>query len=492
MHAKDFDYLLDESVDLRKPQLPRGFQKLPYRLTNMRYFALIIMNLVLFGYLAVFDCPQPLEKAMKDTLGISEQAYDKLYTFLAIPNIFLPIFAGMLVDRMGVRPSLLFFGFLVFAGQALLAYGGYLLNFNVMLIGRVLYSLGADPLNIAQVVMINKWFKGKELALAISLGTLMAGGGKAFNSILVPLIYDEYHNLWAPLGFGAFICLLSLVCIFVMIVWDKANDNLELAMNPKFGAEAGSGEHFSFSDLKKFKFIVWLLVFNYGIFDGTIFTLRAILNEFYQDNYNYTAAKAGQMISLHYIVMAISSPIMGKMVDKIGKRASITLFTSFLGVLGFAYYIMVPTLPAGSQGLGPYIPLVLFGLYMGLDDAAVFASLPLVLDEKYLGTGYGLYYVVENLVLTGLPMITGEISERYEALGDPVTGYWWISVILGGMAVLGSIESLVLWIEDKRTGSVLDKTVAKSDDEFVPANQSADGTDISDAEKAMTKHQPTY
>jgi len=475
MHAKDFDYLLDESVEVRKPnEQYKG--KLPYRLTKMRYLALIIMNLVLFGYLAVFDCPQPLETAIKDDLDIEDPEYQELYTFLAVPNIFLPIFAGMLVDRLGVRPSLLVFGTLVFLGQGVLAYGGYLKDYTVMLVGRVIYSVGADPLNIAQVVMINKWFKGKELALAISLGTLMAGGGKAFNSVLIPLIHESYPNLWAPLGFGAFVCFLSLICIFIMIVWDKANDNLELAMNPKFGASEGSGEHFNLRDLKKFKYIVWLLVFNYGIFDGTIFTLRALLNEFYVKSYKYTEIEAGKIISWHYIVMAISSPIMGKMVDKVGKRASITLFTSLLGVMGFAYYILVPTLPEGAQGIGPWIPLILFGLYMGLDDAAVFASLPLVLDEKYLGTGYSLYYVVENLILFILPNITGNIAQKHKA--DPVTGYYYISLILGACTVLGAVESLMLWIEDKRTGSVLDKTVAKVDGEF---EGTEDGKTLSDS-----------
>jgi len=438
--------------------IPKG--KKPFRQTSWKWLALALMNLILFGYLAVFDSPQPLETQIKKEFHIGEDKYSLLYTYLAAPNIVLPVFAGILVDFMGVRPSLFVFGTFVFLGQMVFGYGAQILNFNVMIAGRVIYSLGADPLNIAQVVMVNKWFKGKELALAISLGTLMAGGGKAFNSAVIPYVFSITHNLASPLYFGALICFLSLICAVIIIMWDKVNDARELDYDPNFGKKKEASESFKFSDMKKFKLIAWLLVINYGILDGTLFTLRSYLNEFYQTAYKFNDQEAGKYISIHYLTMAISSPIMGFFIDKIGLRASITFYNSILGVVGFLYYILVPT---SNQGFGPLIPLVLFGLYLGIDDATVFAALPLVLDEKYLGTGYGLYYVFENLVLTVLPFVSGTITEHFEET-DPVQGYFWASVFLGFFAVLGTLESLWLLIQDKKTGSVLDNTVATSDE----------------------------
>jgi len=435
--------------------------KKPFRLTSWKWLALALMNLILFGYLGVFDSPQPLQTQIMKEFKIGEDKYNLLYAFMAAPNIILPIFAGVLVDKMGARLSLIVFGTLVVLGQMIFGYGAQIMSFNMMLAGRVVYSLGADPLNIAQVVMVNKWFKGKELALAISLGSLMAGGGKAFNSAIIPIVYDIAQNIHVPLYFGGFICFLSLICAIVMVIWDKINDKREIQYNPSFGIHKEATENFKCSDMKKFKWIAWLLIINFGIFDGTIFSLRSYLNEFYQTSYRFDNQTAGKYISVHYMTMAISSPIMGFFIDKIGLRASITFWNSFLGILGFLYYILVPT---SNQGLGPLIPLILFGLFLGIDDAAVFAGLPLVLDEKYLGTGYGLYFVFQNIFLTCLPLVTGSITEHFEKT-DPVTGYFWASVFLGMFAVLATLESLWLLIEDKKNGSVLDKTVAKKDGE---------------------------
>lgn len=432
---------------------PLRGRKKPFRLTRWRWLALVLMNLVLIGYFAVFDSPQPLETAIKATLQVNDQQYSCLYSFLAIPNIILPVIAGYIVDIVGVRLSMTAFALLVFVGQVILAFGAYILDFNVMVAGRVVYSLGADPLNIAQIVMVNRWFKGSEVALALSLATFMAGAGKAFCSAIIPVIYDMYGNLEAPLGFGAILCLFSLVCVIIMVIWDKANEQREIALDPEYFQHTENAEKVDLRDIRKFSLMVWLLVFNFGIFDGVVFTLRSFLNDFYHNAYGYSTEKAGNFISSHYIVMAIASPIMGKVIDKYGLRSSIVFYNSFLGIIAMLFYVLVPTC---DQCATPIIPLVLMGVCVGVDDAAVFASLPLVLDEKYLGTGYGLYYVVENILLTVLPPIAGTIKG---AVTDEITGYFWVSVFVLCLAVVATLESAWLFLADRRRNKVLDDTI---------------------------------
>ena len=98
--------------------------------------------------------------------------------------------------------------------------------------------------------------------------------------------------------------------------------------------------------------------------------------------------------------MALVSPLAGKLIDKYGFRASTVFYNSLLGILGFAFFAFVP---GCQKSLITLIPLALFGLYVGVDDVAIVPSLPLVLKEKYLGTGYGLFYMVVNLVSFILP-----------------------------------------------------------------------------------------
>jgi len=434
-------------------------KKKPFRLTNWRWFALLFMNLLLVGYFAVFDSPQPLEAPIKELLNINDQEYSMLYSCLAVPNVILPIIAGYIVDSIGVRPSMIIFSILVLAGQLLLTYGAWLLNFTVMIAGRVVYSLGADPLNIAQVVMVNRWFKEKELALALSLGTLMGGCGKAINSIANPLIYEATGNIASPLGFGAAICAFSVLCVFVMVIWDRENEHREIALDPDYFRHAEHSERVNLKDIKKFRPTVWLLVLNFGILDGIVFTMRSFLNDFFQHAYNFTITKAGNLISSHYVIMAICSPLMGKVIDKVGMRASILFYNSFLGFFALLIFVLVPS---GDQSIWPVISLVLLGFYIGFDDAAVFASLPLVLDEKYLGTGYGLYYVVVNIFLTILPPIAGTITSAFSSVTQ---GYYWMSMFLLILTIVGIIEAFILLVVDKKNGSVLDKTVFKEEDD---------------------------
>lgn len=433
--------------------------KQPFRLTKWRWLALLIMNLLLLGYFAVFDSPSALQTAIQSALQIDDQQYGYLYSFLAIPNLILPLIAGYIVDVIGVRPSMLVFASFVLVGQAILTYGAQILSFDLMIIGRVIYSLGADPLNIAQVVMINRWFKGQEVGLALATGTLMAGAGKAVCSVAIPWIFDATGSLAAPFGFGTILCLFSLVCVIVMVIWDKANEKRELAIDPHYFRHTENAEKVNFKDIKKFKFIVWLLVLNFGLFDGIIFTIRSFLNDMYHNLYGFSNSTAGDYISIHYIVMAISSPLMGKFIDRFGLRSSIIFYNSFLGIIALLFYIIVPSC---NQCATPVIPLILFGLYVGIDDAAVFACLPLVLDEKYLGTGYGLYYVVENLLLMILPQIGGFMKG---AFASEAQGYFWVNIFLFGLSIVAMLESFALLIVDKKGGRILDKTVFSDENE---------------------------
>lgn len=438
------DLFADSPDELKHP--------LPLSSSNWRWFVLIPMNLLLVGYFAVYDSPQPLETAIKSTLGLNDEEYSYFYSLLAVPNIILPLIAGYIIDFMGVRPAMLGFSFLVLLGHTIFTYGSYLLSFKVMIIGRVIFALGGDPLNISQMVMVNRWFKGKELAFAISFGPLIAGGGKALNSIIVPLMYNSSNTLYIPLLFGSLLCVISALAAISVVIIDKVDQKriqARLISSPET-----STDKVNIKDIKKFGLMVWLLVVNFGLIDGLTFTLRSFVNDFYYSVYQFSNTEAGYLVSGHYLVMAIVSPVAGKLIDKYGFRASTVFYNSLLGVLGFAFFTFVPNC---QNSLVTLIPLVLFGLYVGVDDVAIIPSLPLVLKEKYLGTGYGLFYMVVNLVLFILPYTCGYIKDHF---ASPDEGYFWVNLFLLGLAVITAIESFMILSTDFKRGRILDKFTA--------------------------------
>jgi MFS family permease len=437
--------------------------KTPLKETGWRWVALFLMNLLVFGGFVSMDNPQPLEKWIEMKLNIDEQTYSLLYSIWALPSIIVPFFGGYLTDKLGVRPALLIFGLALTVGQFVYAYGGYSMDFNWMLAGRAIFAIGSDPLNVAQIVITQKWFQGKEVGLAMALGTTTCGVGRALNSYLVPRLYQTYQTLFAPMLFSALICVVGLIATIVMIFLDKENDDRMEARDAGYLATIHSlaeEENISLKDVKHFKPIVWLLILNFALVNAVFFSFNIFSNELYVNEFSFSNSQAGTIISINFIVTAVSAMFFGQFVDTYGRRASLIMCSSVLGVIAFAYYIIVPEcVECGST----IFPMVCFGLLIGINDAAIFPSLPLVLKHNYLGTGYGLFFVLQNVLVLILPSIGATIKDHTDtgAHGE----YYWMFVFFGVWAVITVIESVALFIQDRKHGKLLEQPLADEDEE---------------------------
>jgi len=441
---------------------PTNNEKKPYQETGWRWFALLLMNLLLLGNNVCFDSPQPLETQILNDLQIDEQQYSLLYSVWAFPSVITPFIGGYLTDLLGVRKSLLIFGAAITIGQAIVAYGAYATSFYWMLAGRAIYSLGTDPIVIAETVMTSKWFKGKEVALAMGTATTTYGVGRAINSALTPMLYAKTKKLFTPMLFGLALCVLGLLLTFVVIYLDKENDKRLQQKRNTLGAvvEAPKSEKVRLSDVKHFKPISWLIILNFGLLNGYFQSFNAFTNDFYYTTYNFSNEEAGVIISINFIVAAITSAIFGKAIDSYGHRASTIMYTCLGGTLAFAYYLVVPEC---SRCLSAAIPQLIFGLYTGITDAASFPSLPLVLDEAYLGTGYGLFFVIQNILLLGLPPVAAFLMKITP--DNDYHGYFWMLVFFFAWSIAVFFESLMLYLVDKKNGSVLQKVALEEEEQ---------------------------
>lgn len=481
--------LLSEDVPKNAVRFSLSNTVKPLKETNWRWAALILMNLLVFGDFVSIDNPQPLQTQIEQILGLDDQQYSLLYSIWAFPSIIIPFFGGYLIDKLGVRPALFIFSLALTVGQAIYAYGGYALNFTLMLVGRGIYAIGSDPLNVAQIVITNKWFQGNEVGFAMALGTTSCGIGRALNSYLVPKLYQIYGTLFAPMLFAALVCLVALISALLMIVLDKINDKQEeriaLIASQELrnsGASGASDENISLKDIRYFKAIVWLLITNFALTNGLYFSFNAFSNDLYYQEYNFTNTAAGTIISISFIVTSISSTIMGKVVDLHGYRATMILYNSLLGVAAFVYFLVVPDC---NQCLTSIIPQVCFGLLIGVNDAATFPSLPLILEEKYLGTGYGLFFVLQNILMLILPPISAAIKDNTESATSD--GFFWMFVFFGAGMVLTFFESILLLIQDRKSDRILDKTVITDEEEESSSPSSI--RDLRDSEMTPARSQ---
>src|ERR1700723_695781 len=131
-----------------------------------RWMVLIFLSLAMFGNYYVYDALSPLADVLKQQLGFSDENIGLLQAIYSFPNIFTVVIGGFIIDRLGLRKSLMIFGVLCFIGPAITAASGHL---PVMAAGRLIFGMGAESLNVAVVAALARWFKGKELSFAFGV-----------------------------------------------------------------------------------------------------------------------------------------------------------------------------------------------------------------------------------------------------------------------------------------------------------------------------------
>lgn len=118
------------------------------RKTKLRYVALLIACLVVFGCEYCFDTPSALQSAIKENYSLNhpekmgEAEFNLLYSLYAFPNVIIPIIGGMMIDKIGARIVLIITCSICVVGQAVYFFGGLNNAFAIMLLGRVLFGVG--------------------------------------------------------------------------------------------------------------------------------------------------------------------------------------------------------------------------------------------------------------------------------------------------------------------------------------------------------------
>ena len=113
--------------------------------------------LVMFGNYYVYDDIAPIAELLSRQLHFSDTQIGTLNAIYSLPNIFLVVLGGILVDRFTARVMVLITTIICLAGAVLTAFGD---QFPVMAAGRLLFGIGAETLVVAVMVALAQWFTG--------------------------------------------------------------------------------------------------------------------------------------------------------------------------------------------------------------------------------------------------------------------------------------------------------------------------------------------
>jgi MFS family permease len=387
-----------------------------------RWAVLVFISLAMFGNYYVYDSISPLADVLKAQLHFSDSDIGLLNAIYSIPNIFMVLIGGIIIDYIGTRKATFLFALLCVLGAALTAVSGMLW---VMAAGRLVFGLGAESLIVAVTTAIAKWFKGKELSFAFGVNLTIARLG-SFAALNSPSWGSRFYESWQrPLVISAAFGLMCIVgAILYWILERRAESRYAL------GRESGT-DKVMFRDIWNFGVSYWFIVALCITFYSGIFPFQTFAVKFFMEAHGVSRELGGFLSSMLTMFAMICTPLFGLLVDRVGRRALFMMFGSLLLVP--VYLIM-----AYSQ-ITLYIPMALMGIAFSLIPAVMWPSVAYIVDEKKLGTAYGLMTLIQNIGLAGFNLLIGWANDTSAASAQHPEGYnlgMWIFSSLGLFGLL--------------------------------------------------------
>lgn len=432
----------------------------------IRWTALILVALMMFFAYMFVDVMSPLKSLVETKLNWNSSVFGTYASSEFFLNVFcfFLIFAGIILDKMGVR----FTGILsasLMVGGALIKYIGIsdwfqATEFNNWLnswwtampgsakmasLGFMIFGCGCEMAGTTVSKAIAKWFKGKEMALAMGCEMAIARLGVFAVMWVSPLISAKFNqSIVAPVALCIALLIIGLLCFTVFSLMDIKFDN-QLKAAGMLSEENSSDEEFHIGDLGKIfsSKMFWIVALLCVLYYSAIFPFQRYAPNYLQLTLGITAERASQLFSMFPILAMVLTPFLGMLIDFKGKGASMLMLGSIIMIvchLSFAF--LLPLFPNEWLAL---ILILTLGVSFSLVPAALWPSVPKIIDEKILGSAYCLIFWIQNIGLCLTPIIIGVTL-------DATGGYLMPMIIFSAYGVAAFVISFLLKIEDRQKG----------------------------------------
>ena len=389
----------------------------------MRWTALVLVALMMFfGYMFV-DVMSPIQALMESQRGWTPDIFGTYAASEYILNVcgFL-IIAGVILDKMGVRFTGELSASMMFAGAVIkyigitdwfqaTAFAEWLNTWWVSMpasakmasLGFMIFGCGCEMAGTTVSKAIAKWFKGKEMALAMGLEMAIARVGVFAIFSISPIIADKMGSVVAPVAFCTVLLLIGLITFTVFTFMDR-----------KLDAQTGEAEEkeepFKVSDLGTIlsSQVFWIVALLCVLYYSAIFPFQRYGANMLQCNLEGIAAEAASNIFRWFpIGAAVITPSLGNFLDRRGTGATMLIGGALLLIC--CHLIFAFVLPQTNSPLLAYSTIVLLGISFALVPAALWPSVPKIIDEKVLGSAYCLIFWVQNIGLCFVPKLIGNL-----------------------------------------------------------------------------------
>ena len=397
-----------------------------------RWTALVLIaSMMFFAYMFV-DVMAPLKSLLEPQLGWNSAAYGTYRSAEYILNVcgFL-IIAGFILDKTGIRFTGLLSASLMVIGACIKLYGisdwmvgtgleSWLNSWWISMpasakmasLGFMIFGCGCEMAGTTVSKAIAKWFKGKEMALAMGLEMAIARVGVFAIFSISPWIAAAWGTVVAPVAFCTVLVCIGLITYSVFCVMDTRLDH-QLGENKEGDA---SDEEFKVSDIKNIfsSHIFWVVALLCVLYYSAIFPFQAYGAEMLQCNIgDITAQEASNIFRWFPIGAAVITVFLGNFLDRKGKGATMLIYGAMLLIVCHLVFAFV--LPATHSKAVAYITIVVLGISFALVPAALWPSVPKIIEEKVLGSAYCLIFWVQNIGLCLVPLLIGYVLDGVNA-----------------------------------------------------------------------------
>ena len=408
---------------------------LPLPSPLQRWTALLLVSLAMFGNYYLYDALGPVVDLMRSQLGFSHSQVGWLYTAYSMAALLVLLAGGWFIDRFGTRLALVVFAVVCVIAAAMTALGP---DFETIVAGRFLLGLGAEPMIVAAVTVLARWFKGAELSFAFGLNLSISRLGSASADWSTGFAEPLYSNWQDPLWLATGIAGVSVAA--AMLYWmheRRAESRVHLG-------ERAQPDELKLSQIFRFPRTYWLVVALCVVFYSTVFPFRGFAINYFQQAHGLDRESAGVLSSMLPLAAIIATPIFGLIVDRIGKRS---LFMAAGSLAMLPLFLAVTYLPPGPLVELPgdaAVPLTLllciglFGLVFSLIPAVLWPSVAQLVDEERLGSAYALMTFCQQIGMAAVPVVIGLLNDWGGASPENPAGYapgMWFYTALGAVGL---------------------------------------------------------
>ena len=466
------------------------FQKKLSDSAAWRWTALVLLaSAMFFGYIFV-DILSPLKDLLQTQRGWDSVAFGHYAGSEPFLNVFVffLIFAGIILDKMGVRFTAILSGSVMVLGAAINWYAvtysfeasglttfmdgilnlpsswwnvtpwyeGMPASAKLAAIGFMVFGCGTEMAGITVSRGIVKWFTGHEMALAMGVEMAIARVGVAVVMLGAPVLaHIAPVSVSRPVAFSLALLCIGLMCFIAYGFMDKKLDAQ--------GVKEEKDEPFKVRDIGKILSLrmFWIVALLCVLYYSAIFPFQKYAINMLQCDLGFTAAQAGLVFFVFPLGAAAITPFLGNFLDHKGKGASMMILGAILMIvchLTFAFVV-----PATQSVIITYIAIILSGISFSLVPAAMWPSVPKLIDNKLLGSAYALIFWIQNIGLYAFPMIIGSVLAACNpGVDDPTKLDYTIPMCLfASLGVLALFLGIYLKVLDKRGGYGLEKPIIK-------------------------------